>query len=203
MTRIRKRTAQRLKESQNTAAFLTTFNEVDMSSLLDFRKKNKEAVLEKHGVKLGLMGSMARASVLALKEVPAVNASIENDDTIVYRNYVDLSVAASIPKGLVTPVLRNIESMSILQIEQGIAQLVKKVRSRSLAYEERINTHKYCYPGSRWKVDYGRFERRELYNQQQWYLGLFVWYTDHQPAADCSLGNLWYSRPTSRGQWTS
>ena len=126
MTRIRKRTAQRLKESQNTAAFLTTFNEVDMSRLLDFRKKNKEAVLEKHGVKLGMMGSMARASVLALKEIPAANASIENDD-IVYRDYVDLSVAASIPKGLVTPVLRNIESMSILQIEQGIAELVKKV----------------------------------------------------------------------------
>ncbi|CAG8361083.1 unnamed protein product [Penicillium salamii] len=136
MTRIRKRTAQRLKESQNTAAFLTTFNEVDMSSLLDFRKKNKEAVLEKHGVKLGLMGSMARASALALKEVPAVNASIENDDTIVYRNYVDLSVAASIPKGLVTPVLRNIESMSILQIEQGIAQLVKKARDGKLTMDD-------------------------------------------------------------------
>ena len=127
MTRIRQRTAQRLKESQNTAAFLTTFNEVDMSRLLEFRKKNKDTVLEKHGLKLGFMGSMARASALALREIPAVNASIENDDTIVYRNYVDLSVAASIPKGLVTPVLRNIESMSILQIENGISELVKKV----------------------------------------------------------------------------
>ncbi|CAG8181303.1 unnamed protein product [Penicillium olsonii] len=135
MTRIRKRTAQRLKESQNTAAFLTTFNEVDMSRLLDFRKKNKEAVLEKHGVKLGMMGSMARASVLALKEIPAANASIENDD-IVYRDYIDLSVAASIPKGLVTPVLRNIESMSILQIEQGIAELVKKARDGKLTMDD-------------------------------------------------------------------
>jgi 2-oxoglutarate dehydrogenase E2 component (dihydrolipoamide succinyltransferase) len=127
MSRIRQRTAQRLKESQNTAAFLTTFNEVDMSRLIEFRKKNKDAVLEKHGLKLGFMGSMARASALALKEIPAVNASIENDDTIVYRSYVDLSVAASITKGLVTPVLRNIESMSILQIEKGISDLVKKV----------------------------------------------------------------------------
>jgi 2-oxoglutarate dehydrogenase E2 component (dihydrolipoamide succinyltransferase) len=127
MSRIRQRTAQRLKESQNTAAFLTTFNEVDMSRLIEFRKKNKDAVFEKHGLKLGFMGSMARASALALKEIPAVNASIENDDTIVYRSYVDLSVAASITKGLVTPVLRNIESMSILQIEKGISELVKKV----------------------------------------------------------------------------
>ncbi|CAI7569586.1 unnamed protein product [Penicillium bialowiezense] len=136
MTRIRKRTAQRLKESQNTAAFLTTFNEVDMTRLMEFRKNNKEEVLEKHGVKLGMMGSMARASVLALKEIPAVNASIENDDTIVYRNYVDLSVAASIPKGLVTPVLRNIESMSILQIEKGIAELVKKARDGKLTMDD-------------------------------------------------------------------
>jgi 2-oxoglutarate dehydrogenase E2 component (dihydrolipoamide succinyltransferase) len=127
MTRIRQRTAQRLKESQNTAAFLTTFNEVDMSRLMSLRKKNKDAALEKHGVKLGYMGPMARASALALKEIPAINASIEGEDTIVYRDYVDLSVAAAIPKGLVTPVLRNIESMSILEIEKGIAELVKKV----------------------------------------------------------------------------
>lgn len=127
MTRIRQKTAQHLKQSQNTAAFLTTFNEVDMSNLIGFRKKHRDAVLEKHGVKLGYMGAMARASVLALKEIPAVNASIENGDTIVYRNYADLSVAAAIPKGLVTPVLRNVESMSIVEIEKGIADLVAKV----------------------------------------------------------------------------
>lgn len=127
MTRIRQKTAQHLKASQNTAAFLTTFNEVDMSGIMEFRKKHRDAVLDRHGIKLGMMGAMARASVLALKNIPAVNASIENGDTIVYRDYVDLSVAAAIPKGLVTPVLRNIESMSIVEIEKGIAELVKKV----------------------------------------------------------------------------
>ncbi|KAJ5479824.1 hypothetical protein N7530_005333 [Penicillium desertorum] len=136
MSRIRQRTAQRLKESQNTAAFLTTFNEVDMSRLIELRKTNKEAIMEKHGVKLGFMGFMARASALALKEIPAVNASIENDDTIVYRDYVDLSIAASIPKGLVTPVVRNIESMGILQIEKAIGGMVKKARDGKLTMDD-------------------------------------------------------------------
>ncbi|KAJ5506807.1 Dihydrolipoamide succinyltransferase [Penicillium expansum] len=136
MTRIRKRTSERLKESQNTAAFLTTFNEVDMSRLIELRKNNKDAIMEKHGVKLGFMGFMARASALALKEIPAVNASIENDDTIVYRDYVDLSIAASIPKGLVTPVVRNIESMGILQIEKAIGEMVKKARDGKLTMDD-------------------------------------------------------------------
>ena len=131
MTRMRQTTAKRLKGSQNTAAFLTTFNEVDMSRLINFRKKHKDAILEKHGVKLGFMGPMTRASALALKEIPAVNASVENGDTIVYRDYVDLSVAAAVPKGLVTPVLRNVESMNIVEVERGIADLVKKVRLQS------------------------------------------------------------------------
>lgn len=140
MTRIRQKTAQHLKASQQTAAFLTTFNEVDMSAILDFRKKHRDAVFERHGVKLGMMGAMARASALALKDIPAVNASIENGDTVVYRDYVDLSVAASIPKGLVTPVLRNIESMSIVQIEKGIAEMVKKVGwSRRSGQKTRAN----------------------------------------------------------------
>ncbi|KAJ5102247.1 hypothetical protein NUU61_004469 [Penicillium alfredii] len=136
MIRIRQRTAQKLKESQNTAAFLTTFNEVDMTRIIECRKKNQDAVLEKRGVKLGFMGSMARASSLALKEIPSVNASIKNNDTIVYRDYVDLSVAAAIPKGLVTPVLRNIESMSIMQIEKGIGELVKKARDGKLTMND-------------------------------------------------------------------
>jgi 2-oxoglutarate dehydrogenase E2 component (dihydrolipoamide succinyltransferase) len=105
-----------------------------MSRLISFRKNNKDAALGKHGVKLGYMGPMARASALALKEIPAINASIEGEDTIVYRGYVDLSVAAAIPKGLVTPVLRNIESMSILEIEKGIAELVKKVSIIHILY---------------------------------------------------------------------
>ena len=98
-----------------------------MSNVMEFRKKHRDTVLEKHGVKLGFMGIMARASVLALKQIPAVNASIENGDTVLYRDFVDLSVAAAIPKGLVTPVLRNIESMSIVEVEKGIAELVAKV----------------------------------------------------------------------------
>ncbi|KAJ5770188.1 uncharacterized protein N7511_002239 [Penicillium nucicola] len=136
MTRIRQRTAQRLKESQNTTAFLTTFNEVDMSQLIEFRKRNKTEALQRHGVKLGYMGPMARASALALREIPAINASIEGEDTILYRDYVDLSIAAAIPKGLVTPVLRNVESMSILEIEKGIAELVKKARDGKLTIDD-------------------------------------------------------------------
>jgi 2-oxoglutarate dehydrogenase E2 component (dihydrolipoamide succinyltransferase) len=129
MTRIRKKTAEHLKQSQNTAAFLTTFNEVDMSKLMDFRKMNKDSIMEQHGIKLGYMGALARASSLALKEIPAVNAAIENGDTIVYRDYVDLSIAAAIPKGLVTPVLRNIESMGLVEIEKNISSLVAKVNT--------------------------------------------------------------------------
>ncbi|CAI7676092.1 unnamed protein product [Penicillium pancosmium] len=136
MTRIRKKTAEHLKQSQNAAAFLTTFNEVDMSKLIDFRKMNKDSVLKQHGIKLGYMGAMARASALALREIPAVNAAIEDGDTIVYRNYVDLNVAAAIPKGLVTPVLRNIESMGLVEIEKNISKLVAKARDGKLTIDD-------------------------------------------------------------------
>ena len=138
MNRMRLRIAERLKQSQNTAASLTTFNEVDMSSLMDFRKLYKDEVLKKTGVKLGFMSAFSRACILAMKDVPAVNASIEGPnggDTIVYRDYVDISVAVATEKGLVTPVVRNAESLDLMGIEKGIAQLGKKVRStvRSLA----------------------------------------------------------------------
>ncbi|GLA67424.1 hypothetical protein AtubIFM54640_010743 [Aspergillus tubingensis] len=136
MTRMRLRTAERLKQSQNTAAFLTTFNEVDMSKVMEFRAQNKDDVLQKHGVKLGFMGPVARASALALKEIPAINASIENDDTIVFRDYIDLSVAVATPKGLVTPVLRNMESLSVVGIEKGIAELGKKARDGKLTMDD-------------------------------------------------------------------
>ncbi|KAJ5097362.1 hypothetical protein N7456_008083, partial [Penicillium angulare] len=136
MTRIRQKTAQHLKQSQENAAFLTTFSEVDMSRIMEFRKNNRDAVLEKHGVKLGFMGAMALASALSLKQIPAVNASIENGDTIVYRDYVDLSVAAAIPKGLVTPVLRNVGSMSIIEIEKGIADLASRARNGKLKMDD-------------------------------------------------------------------
>ncbi len=130
MNRMRLRIAERLKQSQNTAASLTTFNEVDMSSLMEFRKLYKDDVLKKTGVKLGFMSAFSRACVLAMKEIPAVNASIEGPnggDTIVYRDYVDISVAVATPKGLVTPVVRNTETMNLIEIEQSIADLGKKV----------------------------------------------------------------------------
>lgn len=139
MNRMRLRIAERLKQSQNTAASLTTFNEVDMSNLMEFRKLYKEDVLKKTGVKLGFMSAFAKACILAMKEIPAVNASIEGPgggDTIVYRDYVDISVAVATPKGLVTPVVRNAESMDLITIEQAIADLGKKARDGKLTIED-------------------------------------------------------------------
>lgn len=131
MNRMRLRIAERLKQSQNTAASLTTFNEVDMSGLMDMRKLYKDEILKNKGVKLGFMGAFSRAAVLAMKDVPTVNASIEGPgggDTIVYKDYVDISVAVATEKGLVTPVVRNAESLDVIGIENEIANLGKKVR---------------------------------------------------------------------------
>lgn len=131
MNRMRLRIAERLKQSQNTAASLTTFNEVDMSALIDFRNKYKDEILKKTGVKLGFMSAFSRACVLAMRDLPIVNASIEGPnggDTIVYRDYVDISVAVATEKGLVTPVVRNAESLDMIGIERTIAELGKKVR---------------------------------------------------------------------------
>ncbi|PLB51760.1 putative dihydrolipoamide succinyltransferase [Aspergillus steynii IBT 23096] len=139
MNRMRLRIAERLKQSQNTAASLTTFNEVDMSSLMDFRKLYKDDVLKKSGVKLGFMSAFSRACVLAMRDVPAVNASIEGPnggDTIVYRDYVDISVAVATEKGLVTPVVRNAEAMDLVGIEKAIADLGKKARDNKLTIED-------------------------------------------------------------------
>ncbi|CAL1699158.1 unnamed protein product [Somion occarium] len=135
MSRMRLRIAERLKESQNAAASLTTFNEIDMSSLIDFRKKYKEEVLKTQGVKLGFMSPFAKACCLALKEIPGANASIEGD-SIVYRDYVDLSVAVATPKGLVTPVVRNADSMNFVEIEKEIAALGRKARDGKLTLED-------------------------------------------------------------------
>ena len=126
MSRMRLRIAERLKESQNAAASLTTFNEIDMSSLMEMRKKYKDEVLKGHDVKLGFMSAFARACTLALQEIPSANASIEGDE-IVYHDFVDLSVAVATPKGLVTPVVRNTETMGFIQIEKEITDLGKKV----------------------------------------------------------------------------
>ncbi|KAJ5766407.1 uncharacterized protein N7511_004023 [Penicillium nucicola] len=139
MNRMRLRIAERLKQSQNTAASLTTFNEVDMSSLMEFRKLYKDDVLKKTGVKLGFMSAFSRACVLAMKDIPAVNASIEGPnggDTIVYRDYVDISVAVATEKGLVTPVVRNTEGKDLVGIEEAIAELGKKARDNKLTIED-------------------------------------------------------------------
>ena len=131
MNRMRLRIAERLKQSQNTAAALTTFNEVDMSSLVQLRNLYKENILKKTGVKLGFMSAFSRACVLAIKEIPAVNASIEGPnggDTIVYRDYVDISVAVATEKGLVTPVVRNSETLDLIGLEKAIADLGDKVK---------------------------------------------------------------------------
>jgi 2-oxoglutarate dehydrogenase E2 component (dihydrolipoamide succinyltransferase) len=126
MNRMRLRIAERLKESQNAAASLTTFNEIDMSSLMSMRTKYKDEIFKTHEVKLGFMSAFAKACTLALKEIPAANASIEGEE-IVYRDYVDLSVAVATPKGLVTPVVRSAEGMGFIDIEKEIAALGKKV----------------------------------------------------------------------------
>jgi 2-oxoglutarate dehydrogenase E2 component (dihydrolipoamide succinyltransferase) len=135
MNRMRLRIAERLKESQNTAASLTTFNEVDMSSLLELRKLYKDEIIKKKDIKFGFMGLFAKAATLAMKDIPAVNGCIEGDQ-LVYRDYVDISVAVATPKGLVTPVVRNSESLSVLEIEQEISSLGKKARDGKLTLED-------------------------------------------------------------------
>ncbi|KAG0741218.1 hypothetical protein G6F57_008972 [Rhizopus arrhizus] len=135
MNRMRLRIAERLKQSQDTAASLTTFNEIDMTNLMSLRADYKDAVLKKHGVKFGFMSAFVKAAAVALEEIPAVNASIDGNE-IVYHDFVDMSVAVSTPKGLVTPVLRNVEEMGYLDIERGIAELGKKARDNKITIED-------------------------------------------------------------------
>uniref|UniRef100_A0A8C5E2A5 Dihydrolipoyllysine-residue succinyltransferase component of 2-oxoglutarate dehydrogenase complex, mitochondrial n=1 Tax=Gouania willdenowi TaxID=441366 RepID=A0A8C5E2A5_GOUWI len=137
MNRMRLRIAQRLKEAQNTCAMLTTFNEVDMSNITEMRKLYKDAFLKKHNIKLGFMSAFVKAAAYALSDQPAVNAVI--DDTtkeIVYRDYVDISVAVATPKGLVVPVIRNVEGMNFTDIEKAINLLGEKARKNELAVED-------------------------------------------------------------------
>ncbi|KAF8941271.1 dihydrolipoyllysine-residue succinyltransferase E2 component [Dissophora ornata] len=135
MNRMRQTIARRLKQSQENAASLTTFNEVDMSNLMKLRANYKDAVLKKHNVKLGFMSAFVKASCHALKELPAVNARIEGDN-IIYNDYVDVSVAVATPKGLVTPVIRNAESLSFVEVEKSIAQYGAKARDGQIAIED-------------------------------------------------------------------
>jgi 2-oxoglutarate dehydrogenase E2 component (dihydrolipoamide succinyltransferase) len=135
MTRLRKRIAERLKEAQNTAAMLTTFNEVDMTALMEVRNQYKDQFEKKHGVKLGFMSFFVKASLAALKDWPAVNAEIDGED-LVYKNYYDIGVAVGTPSGLVVPVLRNADQMSFADVEKTIAGLGKKARDGKLTMED-------------------------------------------------------------------
>ena len=131
MTRLRQTVARRLKEAQNTAAMLTTFNDVDMSAVIEARAKYKDLFEKKHGVKLGFMGFFTKAACLALKDIPAVNAQIEGDE-IVYNKFVDMSVAVSGPNGLVVPVVRGADGLSFAEIEKTIGALGKKAKDGTM-----------------------------------------------------------------------
>ena len=132
MTRLRQTIARRLKEAQDTAAMLTTFNDVDMSAVMDLRKSYKDAFLEKHGVKLGFMGFFTKAIVSALKEIPAVNAEIDGTD-IIYKNHYDIGMAVGTDRGLVVPVIRDCDQLSLAGIEAELGNVAKKARDGTLS----------------------------------------------------------------------
>ena len=135
MSNLRKTISRRLVEAKNTTAMLTTFNEVDMEPIMDLRKKYKDAFKEKHGVNLGFMSFFTRAVCIALMEWPAVNAYMDGDN-IIYHEYCDISIAVSAPKGLVVPVIRNAESLTMDGIEKAVAVLAGKARDNKLTIEE-------------------------------------------------------------------
>jgi 2-oxoglutarate dehydrogenase E2 component (dihydrolipoamide succinyltransferase) len=135
MTRLRKRIAERLKEAQNTAAMLTTFNECDMSAVMALRNKHKDAFEKKHGVKMGFMSFFVKACVNALKELPAINAEIQGDE-LVYKNYYDVGVAVGTPQGLVVPVVRDCDVKSYAEIEAEISGLGRKAKDGKLSIED-------------------------------------------------------------------
>ena len=135
MTRIRQTIARRLKEAQNTAAMLTTYNEVDMTNIMDMRKKYKEIFIKKHGIKLGFMSFFVKACVQALRDVPNVNAEIDGTD-IIYKNYYDISIAVGTDKGLVVPVVRGCDELSLGGVEKAIAALGAKAREGQLSMDD-------------------------------------------------------------------
>ncbi|KAK2377867.1 Dihydrolipoamide succinyltransferase [Trifolium repens] len=135
MTRLWKRVATRLNDAQNTYAMLTTFNEVDMTNLMKLRADHKDAFVEKHGVKLGLMSGFIKAAVNAIQYQPTINAVIDGDD-IIYRDYIDISIAVGTPKGLVVPVIRNADTMNFADIEKQINTFAKKANAGTLSIDE-------------------------------------------------------------------
>jgi 2-oxoglutarate dehydrogenase E2 component (dihydrolipoamide succinyltransferase) len=132
MTRLRQKIAERLKYAQNTAAMLTTFNEIDMTNVMAVRDRYKDVFEKKHGVKLGFLGFFVKAAIEALQDLPAVNAEIDGED-IVYKNYYDIGVAVGTDQGLVVPVVRDANRLSLAGVEKGIADLAKKARDGKLA----------------------------------------------------------------------
>lgn len=135
MTRLRKRVAERLLEAKNSTAMLTTFNEVNMKPIMDLRKQYGEAFEKRHGIRLGFMSFYVKAVVEALKRYPEVNASIDGDD-VVYHNYFDVSMAVSTPRGPVTPVLRDVDTLGMADIEKKIKELAVKGRDGKLTVED-------------------------------------------------------------------
>ncbi len=135
MSNLRKTISRRLVEAKNTTAMLTTFNEVDMGNIMDIRKKYKDKFKESHGVNLGFMSFFAKACAIALSELPAVNAYIDGD-SLVYHDYADISIAVSTPRGLTVPVIRNVESLSMADIEKKVIELAGKARDSKLTAED-------------------------------------------------------------------
>ncbi|MCG8691087.1 MAG: 2-oxoglutarate dehydrogenase complex dihydrolipoyllysine-residue succinyltransferase, partial [Minwuiales bacterium] len=135
MTRLRRTIAARLKDAQNTAAMLTTFNEVDMADLMALRSAHREEFEKKHGARLGFMSFFVKACIAALKDLPAVNAEIEGDD-LIYKNYYNIGVAVGTPTGLVVPVLRDADKMSFAEIENTIADMGRRARDGKLGLDE-------------------------------------------------------------------
>ena len=135
MSRLRRRVAERLKDAQNTAAMLTTFNEADMSGVVALRRRYREAFEKRHGVRLGFMSFFVKACIGALKEIPAVNAEIDGDD-IIYKNHYDIGVAVGTAQGLVVPVLKDADAMSFAEVERSIADLGTRARDGKLSMDD-------------------------------------------------------------------
>jgi 2-oxoglutarate dehydrogenase E2 component (dihydrolipoamide succinyltransferase) len=135
MTRLRQTIARRLKDAQNTAAMLTTFNDVDMSAVMTLRKEYKELFEKRHGMRLGFMGFFVKACIQALREIPSVNAEIDGTD-IIYKNYYHIGMAVATDRGLVVPVLREADRLSLAEIEAHIADFGKRAREGKLGIEE-------------------------------------------------------------------
>ncbi|HMB59127.1 MAG TPA: dihydrolipoyllysine-residue succinyltransferase, partial [Xanthomonadales bacterium] len=135
MTRLRTRIAERMKEAQNTAAILTSFNEVDLKAVMDLRRKYQDAFIDRHGIKLGLMSFFVKACCDALRKFPVVNASIDGDE-LVYHNYQDIGIAVSTERGLMVPIIRNAENLSLAEIEHAISHYATAAREGSIKLED-------------------------------------------------------------------